>query len=245
MAFWANPSQIFKTFFATKCVKRWEFWKIPRKLVTFWKFFEKCAEKGEILPTFCENNKVHQEEFKKILFFSCKISIFCQIAHTVIHYQKFYFSCKISIFFCFLLQFLDLLENHSNFQIFVTFWLFLCKIIVRLTRGRKKGRQKELTETRKILKIFKFQAKISNFSKKKNSENFQGFALKFFQFSLNFHSIFKRNFWFCEIHLWKIQIEREKKKLPNLSFVWRESGEKAILENSGKFWLIFGISCEN
>ena len=82
------------------------------------------------------------------------------------------------------------------------------KIIVRLTRGRKKGRKK-LKPTRKILKIFKFQAKISNFQReilriskdlhwdfsnfqissknkqfsKRNSENFQGFALRFFKFS--------------------------------------------------------------
>ena len=39
------------------------------------------------------------------------------------------------------------------------------KIIVRLTRGRKKGRKKELKQTRKILKSNFFKEKIQRISK--------------------------------------------------------------------------------
>ena len=77
------------------------------------------------------------------------------------------------------------------------------------------------------------------FKGKKNSENFPRILLKFFKFS-NFHSIFKRNFWFCKIHLWNktyLHSNWEKKNYKNLSFVWRERRKKNLenLENFGKF----------
>ena len=149
------------------------------------------------------------------------------------------------------------------------------KIIVRLTRGRKKGRKKELKQTRKILKSNFFKEKFrefprilqpkqevqqltrlllcfyvtifSNFKQnkqffkgKKNSENFPRILLKFFKFS-NFHSIFKRNFWFCQIHLWNKTClhsnwERERKKKLQ-KFIVRLTGE-AKNKNFGKFWKI-------
>ena len=116
-----------------------------------------------------------------------------------------------------------------------------------MTRGRKKGRKKSLNKHGKFWKSNFFQRKIlristifSNFKQnkqfsKKNSENFQGF---YWNFS-NFHSIFKRNFWFCKIHL-KIERNWEKKKLQK--FIVRLTGEwkKAILENFGWFLEFFG-----
>ena len=123
--------------------------------------------------------------------------------------------------------FFQISTNSSKFKPSpsISYSIFLCKspfffkiwkkkfakIIVRLTRGRKKGRKK-LKPTRKILKIFKFQAKISNFQREilrifkfqAKISNFQRKILRiskdlhwdFCKFSLNFHSIFKRNFWF-------------------------------------------------
>ena len=86
----------------------------------------------------------------------------------------------------------DLYKEDSRISpLFLRYWQIhekITKIIVRLTRGRKKGRKKELKQTRKILKkVIFFQRKIlristifSNFKQnkqfsKKNSENFQGF----------------------------------------------------------------------
>ena len=88
-------------------------------------------------------------------------------------------------------------------------------------------------------KILRISTIFSNFKQnkqfsKKNSENFQG--LKFFKFSLNFHSIFKRNFWFCEIHL-KIERNWEKKKITK---IYRSFDGRVEKSNFGKFWLIFG-----
>ena len=53
------------------------------------------------------------------------------------------------------------------------------------------------------------------------------------------HSIFKRNFWFCKIHLWNktyLHSNWEKKNYKNLSFVWRERRKKK--KKFGKFWKI-------
>ena len=36
--------------------------EIPRKLVIFWKNFEKLAKKGQILQTFCQNNEKFREK---------------------------------------------------------------------------------------------------------------------------------------------------------------------------------------
>ena len=152
--------------------------------------------------------------------------------------------------------FFQISTNLSKFKpsLFVSYSIFLCKspfffkiwkkkkfakIIVRLTRGRKKGRKK-LKQTRKILKIFKFQAKISNFQgkilriSKDFIEIFQIFKFFYWNFS-NFHSIFKRNFWFCKIHL-KIERNWEKKNCKNLSFVWRESGKEQFWKILVNFW---------
>ena len=102
-----------KKFFCSKRVKPWEFWKIPRKLVIFWKFFEKCAKKGQILPTFCENNKVYQEEFKKIFKKSASVSDFEHFCHfqtpfylglcqyTKVKPWKIWFSKEVSKFYHF------------------------------------------------------------------------------------------------------------------------------------------------
>ena len=80
---------------------------------------------------------------------------------------------------------------------------------------------------------FQISSKISNFQRKILRIS-KDFIEIFFKFSLNFHSIFKRNFWFCEIHL-KIERNWERKKnYKNLSFVWRESGKK-------QFWKILVI----
>ena len=158
--------------------------------------------------------------------------------------------CRNDEFFKFFFQ---ISTNLSKFKPSpsISYSIFLCKspfffkiwkkkiskIIVRLTRGRKKGRKTELRQTRKILKNFQISSKNKQFSKR-NSENFQGFALKFFKFSLNFHSIFKRNFWFLWNPFENWEKLREKKNYPK--FIVRLTGEwkKAILE---KFWLIFGI----
>ena len=85
---------------------------------------------------------------------------------------------------------------------------------------------------------FQISSKISNFQRKILRIS-KDFIEIFFKFSLNFHSISKRDFWFCEIHL-KIERNWEKKKLQK--FIVRLTGEwkKAILENFGYFWIFFG-----
>ena len=83
---------------------------------------------------------------------------------------------------------------------------------------------------------FQISSKISNFQRKilRISKDF--IEIFFFKFSLNFHSISKRDFWFCEIHL-KIERNWEKKKITK---IYRSFDGRVEKSNFGKFWLIFG-----
>ena len=81
---------------------------------------------------------------------------------------------------------------------------------------------------------FQISSKISNFQRKilRISKDFIEFF--FFKFSLNFHSIFKRNFWFCEIHL---KIERNWEKKKKITKIYRSFDGRVEKSNFGKFWL--------
>ena len=79
---------------------------------------------------------------------------------------------------------------------------------------------------------FQISSKISNFQRKILRIS-KDFIEIFFKFSLNFHSIFKRNFWFCEIHL-KIERNWEKKKITK---IYRSFDGRVEKSNFGKFWL--------
>ena len=79
---------------------------------------------------------------------------------------------------------------------------------------------------------FQISSKISNFQRKILRIS-KDFIEIFFKFSLNFHSIFKRNFWFCEIHL-KIERNWERKKIAK---IYRSFDGRVEKSNFGKFWL--------
>ena len=123
MAFWANPSQIFKTFFATKCVKRWEFWKIPRKLVTFFGnfFLKNVPKKVKFYPLFAKIIRCTKKNLRKFYFFACKISIFLSNStHLWFITENSIFLAKFQ-FFLLLAPIFGFAGNHSNFSNFCNF----------------------------------------------------------------------------------------------------------------------------
>ena len=80
---------------------------------------------------------------------------------------------------------------------------------------------------------FQISSKISNFQRKILRIS-KDFIEIFFKFSLNFHSIFKRNFWFCEIHL---KIERNWEREKKITKIYRSFDGRVEKSNFGKFWL--------
>ena len=80
---------------------------------------------------------------------------------------------------------------------------------------------------------FQISSKISNFQREKILRISKDFIEIIFKFS-NFHSISKRNFWFCKIHLWKNHLHSNWERKENCQ-IYRSLDGRVEKSN---FWKI-------